>query len=67
MRHGVPQWSKVESQRARGPDATKRDVVRDLSQGVPAEEKRGVGREVRKQVMKERCEEEEGGYVCMCM
>lgn len=58
MRHGVPQWSKVESQRARGPDVTERDVGRDLSQGVPDEEKRGAGREVRKQVMRERCEEE---------
>lgn len=56
MCHGVPQWSKVESQRARGRNVTKRDGGRDLSQGVPDEEKRGVGREVRKQVIEERCE-----------
>lgn len=42
MRHGVPQWSKVESQQARGPDVTKRDVGRDLGQRVPDEEKGGL-------------------------
>ena len=39
MHHGVPQWSKVESQQARVTCATKRDVGPDLSQGVPDEEK----------------------------
>lgn len=41
MHHGVPEWSKVESQRARETYVTKRDVGRDLSQGVSDEETRG--------------------------
>lgn len=63
-RPGVPQWSKVESQQARGPGVTKCDVGRGHSQGVPDEDRRGAGTEVGKQVMKTRCEEvEEDGRV----
>lgn len=41
-------------------DPTMRDVGRDLSQVFSSEEKRAAGRKAREQVMKERCEEEEG-------
>lgn len=51
-------------------------IVASTSQGVPDEAKRGADREVRQQVMKERCEEDEEGcvyallvfvFVCLCL